>query len=79
MANSMGALAHCRRRTDKKIHKLIKKSEKRKILSSIINEAVNIDQNLKIPLRLKRKKYSKYILPFKGRDNATGTIYIKEV
>ena len=65
--------------TDKKIHKLIKKSEKRKILSSIINEAVNIDQNLKIPLRLKRKKYSKYILPFKGRDNATGTIYIKEV
>ena len=65
--------------TDRKIHKLIKKSKKRSILSSIINEAVNVDQNLKIPLRLKRKKYSKYILPFKGRDNASGAIYIKNV
>ena len=65
--------------TDRKISKLIRKNDKRKILSSIINEAVNVDQHLKIPLRLKRKKYSKYILPFKGRDNATGAIYIKEV
>ena len=65
--------------TDKKISKLIKTSEKKKILSNIINEAVNVDQNLHIPFRLKRKKYSKYILPFKGRDNATGAIYIKEV
>ena len=65
--------------TDKKILKLIKKNTKRRILASIINEAVNIDQNLRIPLRLKRKKYSKYILPFKGRDNATGAIFIKEV
>ena len=65
--------------TDRKISKLIRKNNKKNILSSIINEAVNIDQRLKIPLRLKRKKYSKYILPFKGRDNATGAIYIKEV
>ena len=65
--------------TDRKISKLIRKIDKRNILSSIINEAVNVDQHLKIPLRLKRKKYSKYILPFKGRDNATGAIYIKEV
>lgn len=65
--------------TDKKINKLIKNSEKKKILANIINEAVNVDQNLHIPFRLKRKKYSKYILPFKGRDNASGAIYIKEV
>ena len=65
--------------TDRKISKLIRKNNKREILSSIINEAVNVDQHLKIPLRLKRKKYSKYILPFKGRDNATGAIYIKDV
>ena len=65
--------------TDKKILKLTKKNNKRKLLASIINEAVNVDQNLRIPLSLKRKKYSKYILPFKGRDNATGAIYIKEV
>lgn len=63
--------------TDKKIKKLIKNGPSKKILSNIIYETVYIDQNLKIPLRLKSKKYSKYILPFKGRDNATGAIYIK--
>ena len=63
--------------TDRKIKKIIKNSTPKKILSNIIYETVYIDQNLKIPLRLKRKKYSKYILPFKGRDNATGAIYIK--
>ena len=63
--------------TDKKIKKLIETSEKKELLSKIINEAVNVDQNLKVPYRLKRKKYSKYILPFKGRDNASGVVYIK--
>ncbi len=65
--------------TDKKILKIIRNEKKKNILSSIIYEAVNVDQNLKIPFRLKRKKYSKYILPFKGRDNASGAIYIKSV
>lgn len=64
--------------TDKKLLKLIKKHKKKEILSKIIHEAVYIDQNLHIPHRLKVKKYSKYILPFKGRDNATGAIYIKD-
>ena len=63
--------------TDKRIKKLIETSEKKKILANIINEAVNVDQNLKVPYRLKLKKYSKYILPFKGRDNASGVVYIK--
>ncbi len=63
--------------TDRKIKKIIKNSTPQKVLSNIIYETVYIDQNLKIPLRLKRKKYSKYILPFKGRDNASGAIYIK--
>lgn len=63
--------------TDKKIEKLIKNTKKEKLLSSIIHEAVYVDQHLRIPHRLKVKKYSKYILPFKGRDNATGAIYIK--
>ena len=62
---------------DTKISSLIRKNDKTKVLSSIINEAVNVEQNLHIPLRLKKKKYSKYITPFKGRDNASGTIYIK--
>ena len=63
--------------TDKKIKKIIENNKKSKILEKIIYEAVYVDQNLRIPLRLKRKKLSKYILPFHGRDNASGAIYIK--
>ena len=64
--------------TDKKIKKIIETNKKEKILEKIIYEAVYVDQNLHIPLRLKRKKFSKYILPFHGRDNASGSILIKK-
>ena len=64
--------------TDKKIKKIIHTSKKALILKKIIYEAVYIDQNLHIPLRLKRKKLSKYILPFHGRDNASGAILVKD-
>jgi protein phosphatase len=63
--------------TDRKIKKVIDMGPKKEILSNIIHEAVNEDQHLKVPLRLKRKKFSKYILPYRGRDNASGAIYIK--
>lgn len=63
--------------TDSKIRTLIRKTPRENLLSSIINEAVNVDQNLKIPLSLKRKYTANYIVPFKGRDNASGVIYIK--
>ena len=65
--------------TDKKINKLININKKPDILKSIINEAVNINQHLHVPIRLLRKKYSNYIIPFRGRDNATGALYVKEV
>lgn len=65
--------------TDTKIKSLIRKTPKDNLLNSIIDEAVYIDQNLKVPNRLKRKFLANYIVPFKGRDNASGAIYIKEV
>ena len=65
--------------TDKKIYKIIKSNNKKEILKKIIHEAVNINQHLHVPLRLLRKKYVNYIVPFKGRDNATGALYVKEV
>ena len=64
--------------TDKKIKELIKKSKSEELLSNIINEAVNVDQNLSVPKKLEKKALSTYIVPFKGRDNATGAIYIKD-
>lgn len=63
--------------TDRKIKKILETRPRTKILSKIIYEAVYVDQNLHIPLRLKTKNLSKYILPFHGRDNASGAIYIK--
>ena len=65
--------------TDSKIKSLIRKTPSTFLLDSIIEEAVYIDQNLKVPKRLKRKFLANYIVPFKGRDNASGAIYIKEV
>lgn len=64
--------------TDDKISKIIRKEAKENILDKIINEAVYVDQNLFVPTKLQLKSLSKYIIPFNGRDNATGVIYIKE-
>ena len=63
--------------TDTKIKALIKRTKKEYLLNAIINEAVNVDQNLKVPLTLKRRFTANYVVPFKGRDNASGAIYIK--
>ena len=63
--------------TDTKIKSLIKKTKKESLLNALINEAVHVDQNLKVPLALKRKFTANYVVPFKGRDNASGAIYIK--
>ena len=64
--------------TDRRIKSIIETNKKKDVLSKIIYEAVNVDQHFHIPLRLKRKNLSKYILPYRGRDNASGAIYIKE-
>ena len=63
--------------TDNKIRKIIRKTNKENILNMMIDESVNKDQHLRIPLSLKRKYTANYIVPFRGRDNASGAIYIK--
>ena len=64
--------------TDKKITKIIKKTSSKDILKKIIYEAVYVNQKLSIPTRLKRKYLANFIVPFTGRDNASGVIYIKK-
>lgn len=65
--------------TDKKLKQLIKKTPKKDLLDKIIYEAVYINQNLYVPLKLKNRYLDNYIVPFKGRDNASGVIFIKNV
>ena len=64
---------------DKKIKKVIRKNKKEKVLEKIIHEAVYVDQHLKVPKKLKKQYLANFIVPFKGRDNASGAIYIKDV
>lgn len=64
--------------TDKKIKKIIRTVEPKYLLSSLIYEAVYVDQHLHIPSYLKKKYTENYVIPFPGRDNASGCIYIKE-
>ena len=63
--------------TDKKLTKIIRTSKKEDTLKNIINQAVFIDQKLSVPKRLKRKYLANFVIPFTGRDNASGVIYIK--
>ena len=65
--------------TDKKLKSLIRKTPKKDLLGKIIEEAVYKDQHFRIPYSLKRKYTANYVIPFPGRDNASGSIYIKEI
>ena len=65
--------------TDKKLGELIKNHKSKDILDRIIQEAVYVDQDLSVPLRLKRNFREPFYVPVHGKDNATGAIYIKNV
>ena len=63
--------------TDSKIKKIIEKNKKENILTKIIEEAVYKDQHLHVPFSLTHKYTANFVVPFCGRDNASGVIYIK--
>ena len=63
---------------DNDIKKLLIKKDKKSILRSIIDVAVNKDLKLKVPMSLKMKYKGKFNVPIHGRDNASGVIYIKD-
>ena len=47
-------------------------------MKKIIVTIEGSNQKLKVPLYLKRKIKTRYVVPFKGRDNASGVIWIKK-
>lgn len=64
--------------TDKRIKEIIDKYKLNEILDRIIQDAVYVEQDLRIPLRLKRNFSEPFYIPSRGKDNATGAIYIKK-
>lgn len=63
--------------TDKKIKELISKNKDKEILDRIIQEAVYVDQQLHVPLKLRREFKEPFYVPCHGKDNASGAIFIK--
>ncbi len=64
--------------TDRRMRTIIRQSSDQMILTNLIQEAVYVDQHLKVPLALKRKYTANYSVPYNGRDNASGVIYIRK-
>ncbi len=65
--------------TEKKIKKLVRKKHKEEVLDRLIYEAVYVNQHLRVPWILRWKYTANFVVPFPGRDNASGAIYIKEI
>ncbi len=65
--------------TDAKIKELITKHKKKEILDRIIQEAVYVEQNLRVPPRVKRNFREPFYVPKNGKDNASGVIFIKNI
>lgn len=63
--------------TDKRMVELINKHHNKNILDRIIQDAVYQEQDLHIPLRLKRNFKEPFYVPSHGKDNASGAIFIK--
>lgn len=63
--------------TDEKIKSIIDKHKDKNILERIIQEAVYVEQDLHVPLRLKRTFKEPFYVPAHGKDNASGAIFIK--
>ena len=63
--------------TDKKMKDIITKSKNKEILEKIIQEAVYVEQDLRVPPRLMRNFAEPFYVPSHGKDNASGVIYIK--
>ncbi len=61
--------------TDKRITQIIRDSKEEELIKNIVLESVYVDQNLFVPIRLKKKYDVRYVVPFNGRDNSSGVVY----
>lgn len=64
--------------TDHKLNTILREYPKSQVLKTIIHEAVYVDQELFIPTTLKEKRFDHYIVPVRGKDNASGVFFSKK-
>lgn len=63
--------------TDSKLQHLLRDTDIQTVSKRIIEEAVFVDQHLFIPSDLKKYPYDHYLVPVRGRDNASVVLFSK--
>lgn len=63
--------------TDFKLQQILREEEISNISKRIINETLFVNQNLFVPVELKNKGLDSFIVPVRGRDNASVVFFSK--
>jgi len=63
--------------TDSKLQKILRDTDINFVSRKIIDEAIFVDQHLFIPSDLKKYSYDHYLVPVRGRDNASVVLFSK--
>ena len=63
--------------TDAKLQRILRDNDIHTVSKKIIDEAILIDQNLYVPNGLKQYSYDYYLVPVRGRDNASVVLFSK--
>lgn len=63
--------------TDSKLQYILRNENISNVSKKIIEEAVFVDQNLFVPVELKKLNYDHYLVPVRGRDNASVVLFSK--
>lgn len=64
--------------TDDKLTQVFLQTPRNQVLKRIIHEAIYVDQELFVPMALREKKFDHYMIPVRGKDNASGVIFSKK-
>ena len=63
--------------TDSKLQKILREENISNVSKRILDEALFVNQNLFVPVELKHKKLDSFVVPVRGRDNASVVLFSK--
>ena len=63
--------------TDSKLQHLLREEDVHCVAKKIIDEAIYVNQDLFVPAELKKYNYDHYLVPVRGRDNASVVLFSK--
>ena len=63
--------------TDSKLQSMFRSRPSSLLVDAIVHEAVYVEQHLFVPLKLRDGCYDRYVVPIRGRDNASAVLFSK--